>query len=181
MTRFGYVLVTHFSVVTFSIANCIPVTPRLIWNASASVPIGLYAVRPIDELAVGDLVAVTPPEPLARFLSERGYLPIHVPLMKHIAARAGQTVCRSGDTVTIDGTSVGSALDHDHLGRELPSWSGCQTLPEGEVFLMNSDTADSLDGRYFGSLPIASIIGRTVPIWTDADGSGAFRWFAPTS
>jgi conjugative transfer signal peptidase TraF len=181
MTRFGYVLVTHFSVVAFSIANWIPVTPKLIWNASASVPVGLYEVLTIDKLIVGDLVAITPPEPVARFLAERRYLPIHVPLMKHVAAVTGQTICRTGNTITIDGTTAGSALDRDHLGRELPTWSGCQTLYDGEVFLMNRQAADSLDGRYFGVLPTTSIIGHAVPIWTDEDGSGAFRWFAPTS
>jgi conjugative transfer signal peptidase TraF len=181
MTRLGYVLVTHFSVVAFSISNWIPVTPKLIWNASASVPIGLYALRPVDTLAVNDLVAVVSPEPLARFLSERGYLPNRVQLMKHVAALTGQTVCRTGNTITIDGTAVGIALNRDHLGRELPTWSGCQTLRDGEVFFVNRQAADSLDGRYFGPLPTTSIIGRAVPIWTDEDGSGAFRWFAATS
>ena len=39
-------------------------------------------------------------------------------------------------------------------------------IAEGQVFLMNWQSADSLDGRYFGPLPAASILGRAVPIWT---------------
>jgi type IV secretory pathway protease TraF len=31
---------------------------------------------------------------------------------------------------------------------------------------MNWQFADSLDGRYFGSLPATSILGRAVPHWT---------------
>ena len=46
----------------------IRVSPKFIWNASASVPIGLYHVLPEDHLAVADLVAVTPPESIAKFL-----------------------------------------------------------------------------------------------------------------
>ena len=30
---------------------------------------------------------------------------------------------------------------------------------------MNPRSADSLDGRYFGPLPAASIVGRAIPLW----------------
>jgi conjugative transfer signal peptidase TraF len=176
MTRFGYVLVTHFSVVAVSILNWIPVTPKLIWNVSASVPIGLYVVQTVDRLEATELVAVIPPEPLANFLDERGYLPRHVPLMKRVAALAGQKVCRTANTITIDGIAMGEALDRDHLGRDLPVWAGCQIIPDGEVFLMNWQSPDSLDSRYFGPLPAGSIIGRAVPLWTETDEAGAFEW-----
>ena len=53
--------------------------PLYIWNASASVPIGLYRLRPADQFQVTELVAVQPPEPLATFLDLNGYLPIGVP------------------------------------------------------------------------------------------------------
>jgi conjugative transfer signal peptidase TraF len=171
MTRFGYVLVTHFSVVAVSILNWIPVTPKLIWNASASVPIGLYAVQSADNLVVADLVAVTPPKTLADYLDERGYLPRHVPLLKRVAALPGQKVCRTDRTITIDGSTISEALDRDHLGRDLPVWAGCRTIAKGEVFLMNWQSPDSLDSRYFGPLPVGSIIGRAVPLWTDSDES----------
>ena len=49
--------------------------PRFIWNASPSVPIGLYSLGPTGVLDVGDLVAVLPPDDLAAFLDARGYLP----------------------------------------------------------------------------------------------------------
>ena len=47
--------------------------PRLVWNASASAPIGLYdlARRP---LTVGDLVAAMPDKPLSDFIVGRGYI-----------------------------------------------------------------------------------------------------------
>ena len=47
--------------------------PRLIWNASASVPIGLYAVHPAGALHVTELVVVQPPE-AARELPRRAPL-----------------------------------------------------------------------------------------------------------
>ena len=60
----------------------------------------------------------------------------------------------------------------------LPRWSGCRTLQPDEVFLMNPTVPDSLDGRYFGSLPLTSIVARAVPLWTDEAGDGRFVWRA---
>ncbi len=138
----------------------------LIWNASASVPIGLYAIHTVGALPVGDLVVIKPPEPLASFLADRGYLPRSVLLMKHVAALPGQSVCRNGLTVSVDSVTVGKARERDSRGRPLPSWQGCHVIAVGEVFLMNARSVDSLDGRYFGPLPTASIVGRAAPLWT---------------
>ena len=46
MTRFGWVMLTTFATLGTAISAAFHPLPRLIWNASASVPIGLYAVRP---------------------------------------------------------------------------------------------------------------------------------------
>jgi conjugative transfer signal peptidase TraF len=144
----------------------INVTPRFIWNASASVPIGLYHILPEDHLGVADLVAVTPPEPIAKFLAARNYLPRGVPLLKHVLGLPGQTVCRIHLDILIDGIVMATARERDRRGRPLPEWQGCRRIAEDEVFLMNWQAADSLDGRYFGPLPAASIIGRAVPLYT---------------
>lgn len=141
--------------------------PRLIWNATASAPIGLYLVREPEPLHLGGLVAVTPPDGLAAFLDARGYLPRGVPLIKHVVALPGASVCRQGVAITVDGLPVGEARVHDRKGRDLPVWQGCRVLGPGEVFLMNPDVPDSLDGRYFGPLPRAAIIARLRPIWLD--------------
>ena len=75
MTRFGAVMVTYFATMAIGVSAFVHPAPKLIWNASASVPIGLYRVRPAGDLHVTDLVVVRAPEPLANFLAERGYLP----------------------------------------------------------------------------------------------------------
>ncbi|MFN5523809.1 MAG: S26 family signal peptidase, partial [Bradyrhizobium sp.] len=47
--------------------------PGFVWNASDSVPIGLYRLRPAGKLAITELVAVRPPEPTATFLADGNY------------------------------------------------------------------------------------------------------------
>jgi conjugative transfer signal peptidase TraF len=143
-----------------------PDRPWLIWNASASVPIGLYAIERPTDLHVTDLVIVRPPEQLESFLADRNYLPRGVPLVKHVLAIAGQSVCRNGFVITIDAVVVANARGSDSRGRPLPSWQGCRIVRENEVFLLNSQSSDSLDGRYFGVLPVSSIVGRALPLWT---------------
>jgi conjugative transfer signal peptidase TraF len=180
MTRFGYVMATYFAMLGIGGLAFVHPAPRLIWNATASTPTGLYALRPVGRLYGMELVAVQPPEPVASFLADGGFLPKGVPLLKHVMALPGQTVCRTGDAVTVDGITVGDARESDHLGRALPAWGGCRTLRPGEVFLMNPTVPDSLDGRYFGPLPTSSIVGRVVPLLTDEDGNGRFEWRAST-
>lgn len=180
MTRFGYVMVTYFSVIGVAIAAFVPTPLRLVWNASASVPIGLYHLGPPRDLTVGDLVAVMPDKPLADWMVARGYIGRDVPLMKRVTALPGQQVCRTGNAVTVDAVPLGDALDRDRRGRKLPVWQGCQYIAAGEIFLMNPDVRDSLDGRYFGPIPARTVIGKATPLYTDKAGNGRFVWRAAT-
>lgn len=165
MTRFGYAMSAYFAAVATVATAFVHPSPRWIWNASASVPIGLYALYGDASPRVGSLVAITPPPPLADYMARRHYLPLGLPLLKHVAARGGQRVCRRGSLISIDGRAVGRALVRDRRGRSLPVWSGCVRLAAEQVFVMNPGVADSFDGRYFGVVPVASIAGRLTPIW----------------
>lgn len=179
MTRLGYAIVTACALVLIAVSAFGSFVPRLIWNASASTPIGLYRIRPMTHAGIGDIAAVRVPEPLGTFMVERGYIGQGVPLMKRVAALPGQRVCRTGLRVTVDGAPLGQALDRDHLGRSLPVWQGCRVIVDGELFFMNATVRDSLDGRYFGPLPSADVIGRALPLYTDERGDGRFVWRAP--
>ena len=178
MSRARYVTATAAALATM-LASSVPTAPRLVWNASASVPIGFYTIAPADRIEVPDLVAVLPPEPIANFMVHRGYIARDVPLLKHVLGLPGQRVCRDGHAITVDAGPLGEARDRDSQGRDLPVWQGCRIIAEGEVFLMNLDVSDSLDGRYFGPLPVSTVIGRATPLFTDEDGDGRFVWHAP--
>lgn len=163
--RLGTVVVTC-AAVFLTVAPFGEGAPILIWNASESVPIGIYRLAPAEPLFVTELVAIRPREPLAAFLDINGYLPAGVPMLKRVLALPGQTVCRNGFTITVDSIEVGEARQRDGRGRPLPTWRGCLTILPGEIFLMNWQSADSFDGRYFGPIASSAILGRAVPVWT---------------
>ncbi|MBK6413968.1 S26 family signal peptidase [Sphingopyxis sp.] len=185
MTRQFYLRATAFAasafVLSFAAIALTDPLPRVVWNASASAPLGLYRIQPDSDPPVGALVAVAPPAPLARWLAERGYLGRDVPLLKHVAAKAGKRVCRTGVTVSVDGRVVAAALIRDRIGRPLPAWQGCRTLATGELLLLNLDHPDSLDGRYFGPLPASTVLGRAIPILTRDTPEAPLTWRAARS
>jgi conjugative transfer signal peptidase TraF len=173
MTRFGILLTGYCAIAAVVVPAFIRPVPRLVWNASASVPIGLYSARPASSVVLGDLVAAHAPWPVARLMAERHYLPLRVPMLKHVAAVAGQTVCRVGTAILIDAKRVAEARSHDRMGRPLPSWSGCHTLRAGEVFLLNPASASSFDGRYFGPVSARGIVAVLDPLWLPGGGESA--------
>ncbi|TNE43202.1 MAG: S26 family signal peptidase [Sphingomonadales bacterium] len=152
------------SIILIGISVVIDPQPRLIWNASPSVPIGFYRVHTGEMPGRGDLAVVAPPHRIARYLDDGGYLPFGLPLIKPVAALAGQRVCRVGDTISIDGTVTGAAKASDRFGRPLPVWHGCRTISDNQLFFMNPNREDSLDGRYFGPLPVSTVIGVATPL-----------------
>ncbi|PZU06093.1 S26 family signal peptidase [Sphingomonas sp.] len=139
---------------------------RFIWNASASVPLGLYRIDPTPAMRVGDMVAVRPSPALSRFMADRRYVEANVPLLKPIAAMDGATICRLGLRVTINGRTAVAALARDRFGRPLPTWSGCYRLRPDQLFLIAPAHPDSFDGRYFGPVSKAQILGIATPLWT---------------
>jgi conjugative transfer signal peptidase TraF len=170
MKPFGIMLTGYCAVAALVIPAFVRPAPRLVWNASASVPVGLYSARPAARAGRGDLVAAHAPAPIARLMAERHYLPLGVPMLKHVGAVAGQTVCRSLTTVLIDAKPVAEARRLDGLRRPLPIWSGCRTLRAGEVFLLNPASPESFDGRYFGPIPARGIVAVLTPLWLPHGG-----------
>jgi conjugative transfer signal peptidase TraF len=164
-------IVTTFGAVALVMSTMGEARPTYIWNASKSVPVGLYRLQSAGPLAVTELVAVRPPDPLATFLDLSGYLPTGVPMLKRVLALPGQTVCRKGLTISVDGIDMGKALSRDSCGRPLPVWQGCRVVGADELFLMNWQSEDSFDGRYFGLVPQSSIMGKVLPVWTREEQS----------
>lgn len=157
------IVVGALSVAALSLATAHDFAPRLVWNASASAPIGLYRIDGGSLPQIGHLVLVKPDPALATFITERRYLPPKIPLIKRVAALPGAKICRQNQAVLIEELHVADALLVDSLGRAMPVWSGCFTLNSDEVFLLNRHE-QSLDGRYFGATKMNNVTGVATPI-----------------
>ncbi len=160
-------LLVAVPVAAVGVASRFDLAPVLVWNASASAPVGLYR---IDDRApeIGDLVLVRVGAELEEFIKAREYLPPEIPLLKRVAARSGAEICREDEAVLIDKNHVADALSFDSRGRKLPVWSGCFILQSDEMFLLNAPQK-SLDGRYFGATKVNDVIGVAVPVWVTSE------------
>jgi type IV secretory pathway protease TraF len=123
ITRSATLIAMSVAIVAQAFSMRTKPAPLLLWNASASVPIGFYSIEPVDQLAVTNLVVAMPPNSLATILAERGYLPLRVPLIKRILALRGQAVCRNELVISVDGTAVG---DSRHVC-SMPERHTCRT------------------------------------------------------
>lgn len=138
--------------------------PVLVWNASASSPRGLYGIVS-GPPAMGDYVIAWPPAAAGRLAAARGYVPNRIPLVKTVAAGPGDRVCARQRTMWVNGRAVAARSKTDRAGRRLPWWSGCRALGPDEWLLLGLDDPASYDGRYFGPIPAALVVGRARLLW----------------
>lgn len=139
--------------------------PLLVWNMSPSAPLGFYAVAPGRDAEPGDYVIATLPAGWQQLAAHRHYLPLHVPLVKQVAARAGDDVCAFDAVIEVNGEIVARRLIRDAKGRPLPWWKGCVRLGKGQYFLLMASEPASFDGRYFGISSRPDIIGKAYLLW----------------
>lgn len=141
-----------------------PPRPHLLWNASASAPVGLWRVLPDAPAGRGDMVVARLAEPWRGLAARRHYLPANVPLIKRVAAAPGDRICAFEAWIFVEGRVAAVRRRFDGSGRPMPWWRGCLTLGRGAMLLLMDDPA-SFDGRYFGPVERRAIIGKAVPLW----------------
>jgi conjugative transfer signal peptidase TraF len=156
---------------TLGLPTFAPPSLRLVYNASDSAPRGFYAVRPAVQLKVGDFVVTRLPAAVATFAATRGYLPRTIPILKRIAAAAGDVVCVRAGVVAIDRIVVARTRLVDGQGRALPGWNHCRQLVDNELFLLNT-APDSFDSRYFGPVDASFVRGKATPLFIVPAKSG---------
>jgi conjugative transfer signal peptidase TraF len=145
-------------------------------NGTASMPQGLWQVgAPVAPFRRGEIVTLCPPDtPPIREAAARGYLPAGFcpggfePLVKPIAAIAGDLVTVSVAGVTVNGEPVpGTApLAADSAGRSLtPFPAGVYRVAPGALWLLSGHDSRSFDSRYFGPVPAPNVQGVARPLW----------------
>ncbi len=137
-----------------------PPRPKLLYNPSASAPIGWYKLADRTPPKVGDQVAAYAPNWARKLADERRYLPYEYPMIKTIWASSGTQICVNNNRVSVPNYPVIISLSQDSLGRDMPKLSGCFTLKMDEYFLVSPDVQDGYDSRYFGAVRGQNILGK---------------------
>jgi conjugative transfer signal peptidase TraF len=159
------VLLTALIAVTFEVATSfLDPRPRLVYNASASAPLGFYWIN-FTAPERGDAVLLARAAELEVLFADHRILSARARLLKSVAALADDEICRSGPLISINGRPAAEALMHDAEGRSLPRWQGCRRLASGELFLLQPHF-NSFDSRYFGPVLASQVIGVAHPVWT---------------
>lgn len=145
-------------------------------NNTASMPRGLWQVGAVDRpLRRGEIIAVCLPDTTPiRVAAARGYIPAgncsggHEPLVKPVAAVAGDLVTVTPQGIAVDGRAVEhtAPLVRDSAGRPLrPVPAGVYPVMPGQVWLLSGHDPRSFDSRYFGPVPAANVQGVARPVW----------------
>ncbi|MDC7675516.1 S26 family signal peptidase [Asticcacaulis machinosus] len=161
------------AIVLIGLSASLSPVPRLIFNPSASVARGLYTNDPNGRPRRYDLLLVRLPEAIAQLADARRYLPTDIPLIKPVAAIAGDDICRHHKTVFVNGAPVAVAKLTDRYNRPLPQWQGCRRLRTGQVLLISPAMPDSFDGRYFGPVSSSYVLGVVRPLIVETDHPSA--------
>jgi conjugative transfer signal peptidase TraF len=142
-------------------------------NLSPSIAPGVYRVAdgPIER---GATVIVCLPSALATLARSRDYISAgscpdgNAPIGKTVAAIAGDIVeVSSGLSVNGRKLSNTRPLARDHRGRRLQQFAdGRYLVAAGQVWLVSTYSARSFDSRYFGPVPLGSVVSRVRPVMT---------------
>jgi conjugative transfer signal peptidase TraF len=147
---------------------------RLRINWTSSMPLGLYRESP-GPLERGALVLICLPEEVVRMGRQRGYLPSGScpggvsPIVKELVAIAGDEIELREDFLSVNGVIVDRTplRPNDSLGRTLAhAPTGRFVVAPGEIWVLGQHRERSWDSRYFGPIPIASVVGAARPLLT---------------
>ena len=141
------------------------------WNASPSLPIGIY----IESADGTSLVEFCPAEPAGSFAAARRYRDAGscpdgaTPLMKPLVARFGDTVEFSANGVAVNRRLLPNTAPRnaDTQGRPLPHFPfGRYVVERGTVWVASTYNPRSFDSRYFGPIPQSLIRAHLRPLVT---------------
>lgn len=143
------------------------------FNWTLSAPVGVYRELPGPSRR-GELALVCLPSDIESLGRARSYLSAgscrsgSSPVLKQVVALPGDEVEVRQDFFAVNGRMLDRSelRDVDSLGRPLAHVPlGHRKVPDGQAWVLGIHRERSWDSRYFGAIPIESIIGRVEPLF----------------
>ena len=135
-------------------------------NITDSLPLGLYLRVPATEFQRGDYIVYEPSEEVRQIVASYGWGDGEHTFLKQIGAVAGEHYAIDEETkkFQIEGELRGQVFETDAKGHPLPKLRGEFIVPDGHVLPIATNPR-SFDGRYTGTIPIACIKAKVIPLW----------------
>lgn len=143
------------------------------FNWTLSAPVGVYR-EVAGPSRRGDLALLCLPSGIESLGRARNYLSAgscgrgSSPVLKQVVALPGDEVEVQQNFIAVNGRMLDRSELHDvdSLGRPLAHVPlGHRKVPDGEAWVLGIHRERSWDSRYFGPIPIESIIGRVEPLF----------------
>ena len=138
----------------------------LFYNRSGSMPLGYYLAIPSKNIQKGDLVCIELPKEMESYAIERGWIKPGELLLKKVGAMYGETYEITDRLIQIEGKYVGPVYEQDRKGQTMPVRRGTFTVKKNHFLPVAEQSPTSFDGRYYGDVPMESIITKVIPLVT---------------
>ena len=143
-------------------------------NTTASIPLGVYQLSNEPLIKGAYVLFCPPPAPVFAMAMASGYLGAgfcpggYGQLMKRLAAAKNDRVTITAEGVAVNGQRLplSKPIKLDGGGRPLPHYAKSWVLDSDEVLVMSDSNSGSFDGRYFGPIQRAQIVGVIRPVFT---------------
>jgi conjugative transfer signal peptidase TraF len=147
-----------FGLAALTVICLVSTKPVLLLNRTPSEPPGFYILT-ARAPARGDVIAFKTPAPAFPYADEGMDYLHHRPLLKAVAADAGDQVCTTAGELVVNGVARAPIAAVDHRNRALPHWVGCRRLNAGELFVFSARVPNSFDSRYYGPVRLGDVLG----------------------
>jgi conjugative transfer signal peptidase TraF len=149
-----------------------PIAANVTINTTASLPRGAWInTGDLSPARAGDVVLICPPaDAQTRRYVGAGYCPGRLlPLLKPVAAVAGDLVRTGPSGITVNGRTIPNSapMAQDGSNRPLTAYPfGTYRVRPGMVWLISSYNSKSFDSRYFGPLDAGGVERKERPLLT---------------
>lgn len=160
-TKVKKVLVMAASTILYlCIAGYITLPHLVIYNYTASLPVGWYWLEPAASLRHGDIILCDADEDTMQLAVERQWINPNTHFLKCIYGLPGDVYEIRAHRYIVNGEDKGEIKQYDSAGRKLPLQpDGKYIVPEGYI-LTGTSEENSFDSRYYGPIPIKNVYNK---------------------